>query len=218
MIRVTLTGIDDGTDLDKLQDMRRYSLDEFLEFGILVSAKVGRNRYPHFEWVERAVKKMPRCCALHICGSEARIRLKCGFYDDAIPFVKRIQLNGSVTGRELFDLLERYPHLDIITQFGFTDPDLLAAPFNKNAHQILMDGSGGRGILPGCWSAPDTKKNVGFAGGLGPENLAIQLPLIKAVSSPGWWIDMESGIRNEHDEFDFDKAQAVVDFARAQAP
>ena len=51
------------------------------------------------------------------------------------------------------------------------------------------------------------RRSHGYAGGLGPDNLAVELASIKAVASSGWWVDMESKLRDEHDKFDVGRAE-----------
>ncbi len=75
---------------------------------------------------------------------------------------------------------------------------------------MLVDASGGRGITPAAWEAPATAKRVGFAGGLSPENMGWQLPLIRSVAKPDFWVDMESSLRDPADQFSVTRAQAAI--------
>jgi phosphoribosylanthranilate isomerase len=75
-------------------------------------------------------------------------------------------------------------------------------------HALLVDQSGGRGIKPEQWVRPNTSKPVGFAGGLGPNNLDAEMR--KMPLRPRSWVDMESGLRNEQDWFDVTKAEACI--------
>lgn len=88
----------------------------------------------------------------------------------------------------------------------------------------LFDISGGAGILPKQWPEPryieqachpddpagkDHYAYHGYAGGLGPQNLAEQLPLIAAAAGETRvWIDMETHIRSMDDAaFDLTKVR-----------
>jgi phosphoribosylanthranilate isomerase len=85
-------------------------------------------------------------------------------------------------------------------------------------HGILVDASGGRGISPVEWVRPPTDKRVGFAGGLGPDNLEQELPRILDVSRFGDWIDMETGLRDDDDWFDVERARAVLEIVQRLDP
>jgi hypothetical protein len=55
----------------------------------------------------------------------------------------------------------------------------------------------------------------GFAGGLGLDNLEDQLERLATVAGDrAIWIDMESKIRSEADEFDRDKVRRCLEIAR----
>jgi phosphoribosylanthranilate isomerase len=76
---------------------------------------------------------------------------------------------------------------------------------------LLFDPSGGRGIEPFSWPVPPLGARMGYAGGIGPDNLLDVLRAIGPVESP-FWIDMESGVRTD-DRFDLAKARAVLETA-----
>ncbi len=76
----------------------------------------------------------------------------------------------------------------------------------------LFDKSGGAGIVPGVWPMAFAGTYNGYAGGLGPDNLAEQLPLIEvAANGQRHWIDMETMLRNAKDEFDLDICRQVLE-------
>ena len=76
-------------------------------------------------------------------------------------------------------------------------------------HALLVDGSGGRGVSPESWARPETYKQVGFAGEMGPENLALELPRIALVAASESWVDMEGKLRPA-DWFDIGVARECV--------
>jgi hypothetical protein len=80
-------------------------------------------------------------------------------------------------------------------------------PIPKIRMNTLFDRSGGAGRLPEAWPAPWYKEEDGtyayhgYSGGLGPDNLQEQLPLIQeAAGDSRYWIDMESGVRSDNDK------------------
>lgn len=183
---ITLTGIDERTDVSAL-----ISLDA--EIGILYSATPeGRHRYPGKEFIREASRALPRL-AIHICGSPAREYLAEGWLDDLLENAQRIQINGFVSPPECERVCAMYPEKMIITQhFPENTPLYLEPTMN---HQVLVDASGGRGITPTFWRKPCTDKQVGYAGGLGVDNMVEQLEKIRAIARGNWWVDMEQKLR-----------------------
>ncbi|MEN6401501.1 MAG: hypothetical protein ABFD94_06105 [Armatimonadia bacterium] len=218
---VTLTGIDETCDLTRLAALHRPGL----EFGILLSLRyAGQNkRYPALSWITDALMILPpRSCALHICGGDARKAFFAHEYEKWHPFLRRVQVNGVLAvpiAEQVHGMLQT-TELTIITQCC-PGNEYLAAYLPSMRHQVLVDSSGGRGVTPEKWvhPSPNGGKHVGFAGGLGPMTLGEQLPLIRAVARPGWWVDMENNLRDQDDNFDVDRAAAalrIIDFVNSQ--
>jgi hypothetical protein len=77
---------------------------------------------------------------------------------------------------------------------------------------VLFDASAGRGLTPRRWPAPLPGVRCGYAGGLGPETIATELPLIEqAADGEPYWIDMESRLRAGAKDFPLDRARRVLD-------
>lgn len=204
-VGITVTGIDERTNAQAVFDL----VELGAEVGILYThSPDGRNRYPSKEWIAKALGVLPRRqMALHVCGSRARTDLLRGDLDGLIKRVGRIQANGKLTQSEVMSICSSYPHRTIITQYP-ASPMLWLGTTN---HALLVDSSGGSGKSPESWERPVTGKEVGFAGGLGPDNLAEQLPRISAVATGNWWVDMEGKLRDADDWFDAGKALAAVE-------
>lgn len=199
-MNLTLTGADEKTDISELSELSLKS-----EIAILYSATNKDNRYPRREWIKEALPELTRC-AIHICEKSAREQLIKKELDDILFYVQRIQVNGTVSFEELVSICLLYSSYEIITQYNPENEILNYTKFDN--HSILIDGSGGRGISPETWSAPDVDKPIGFAGGLGPDNLKEEMVKIKQVSKWGAWVDMESKLRVD-DWFSVDKAWEV---------
>jgi phosphoribosylanthranilate isomerase len=201
---VTLTGADEWAlprDLENLADLGA-------EIGILFSLSGQGNRYPDLYRIKRLIAVLGPSCAIHVCGSKARAHVFGAGYKD-LHGCGRIQINGAVTSEEVFCAARAAS--GVVTQDNRANRELRQAAWPW--HHILVDGSGGRGIVPTTWVRPETDKRVGFAGGLSPENLAVQLPLIAAVAKEPWWIDMETGLRDKNDRFDAKRAFQVMSIA-----
>ncbi len=181
---LTVTGADERTDVALLA-----KLDA--EIGLLYTeTPEGRNRYPRWEWIRETSLEL-RKASLHVCGRAARAKLMEGTLP--VSGFQRIQVNGGILALEVEHLCEMYPLHTIITQHHVNNAHLLFV--RSINHAVLLDASGGRGISPSAWKTPATEKAVGFAGGLGPDNLTAELQTIGRIARPGWWADMEGKLR-----------------------
>lgn len=196
----TVTGADEYTDVGMLQ-----KLDA--EIGLLYTATPeGRNRYPSKEWIESAARNLSSV-AIHICGSTARRELLSGWLDDLLENAQRVQVNGNLTIGDCERICAMYPNKTIITQHKPDNRRLLVV--ESPNHSLLVDASGGRGISPDVWQNPGTQKPAGYAGGLGPDNMAVELRRIAHVAHGLWWVDMEGKLR-VNDWFSFERARDAV--------
>lgn len=210
-IGITLTGADERTpvaDLIHLADLGA-------EIGLLYTCSPdGRHRYPSRQWIVLAAAALEGRAALHVCGNRARTELCEHGLTDLLGLVGRVQVNGLVSPEALKYLLELVMPYDstLITQHRPENLAALDAAIITGCvyHALLVDGSGGRGILPDAWVRPPTSKPVGFAGGLGPDTLRRELPRIAAVAHGEWWVDMEGRLRDDDDWFDLAKAKAAM--------
>jgi hypothetical protein len=201
--RITVTGADENTPLAALVALAAWPC---AEIGLLYTASpVGRNRYPSRAWLREATTALTGRCALHVCGRGARRALLCGELDDLTRHTPRAQVNGTLTVDETERLATRVTLL--ITQHTVANAPLLNV--RADNHALLVDGSGGRGLLPSEWQRPVTAKQVGFAGGLGQENLRGEMMRIARIALGDYWLDMEGRLRTS-DWFDVSKAEAVL--------
>lgn len=207
---MTATGVDEHTNLIELAEMRE------VECGFLYSAgQAGRaKRYPTWDFILPAALSLPNACALHVCGRIAHQELMAEVLDVS-PFA-RIQLNGRLTSPQLREACRQFPDKEIIAQY-FGDNDEILAIDEPNL-SILVDASGGNGILPLQWPKLDTELSVGFAGGLSPTNMFDQVLSIRKVARDGWWVDLESHLRVD-EWFSLRKVQTALDeFEKAIDP
>jgi len=202
---LTMTGVDARTDLEDLLPGPEYAVLYTVE-------PDGRNRYPaklEVEKILRGLAWLGHRAAIHVCGLPARRGLLSDRLTELVELVGRIQVNGRVLPDELSDYCEKYPDHTIITQHAESNKSLLYV--DRPNHAVLVDGSGGRGLSPAEWASPDTDKAVGFAGGLGPDNLKDEMEKLSTLFRKGWWIDMEKKLRGEDDWFDTNAAKRVVE-------
>jgi hypothetical protein len=233
--RVTITGADDSVrPLDLIQLSKEYP---FVEWAILVSAKHtnsdGSPRFPSLAWLYElnAVMNPEVDLAMHVCGSWVR-RLLLGTAPPALgemflfPF-NRVQLNFHAESLDCMELpflkaLRAFGNRQIIFQIDGNMGGVffnMAWPPSKSSQLLnavpLFDMSHGAGVLPEAWPKPLGDIYHGYAGGLGPDNLAEQIPLILKASQGAWiWIDMETKVRSENDkQFDLVKVRRCLDAA-----
>lgn len=234
---VTITGADNSVDpveLFKLSD--KYP---FVEWAILVSrTSSGTRRFPPFRWIDKLIElntehilsgKPSINLSMHLCGSYVRELLtgKDEFIEEELTDTwnafSRVQINThaephKINTLPLAEALGNYPDKEFIFQYdGVNADELLALPFMEGTkYSALFDLSHGTGVLPESW--PDMLPGVkcGYAGGIGPDNIADQMALINSkVGTVDTWIDMETKVRSNGDLlFDLFKVEKCLQIAK----
>ncbi len=222
LTHITFTGVDERTDLGRLLDIQaRYPR---AEFGMLMATEPAKrpNRYPDPRGA-MALRlydnvRLGLNLSAHLCGALAREAAR-GDWDGVyrhcpgFPSFRRCQLNivrlADVVGPVG---LVAPPTLDelIIQQHGADRCDAFLAIPDKYRRGVLLDASGGKGVYaePAILEGP---YHVGYAGGLGPDNVrAFVETLLKDSRVGNFWIDMETGVRTSDEWLDLDKVEAVL--------
>jgi hypothetical protein len=211
-IPTTLAGADEHTSLEHLLSLAAWP---HVEIGLLYTfAPDGRQRYPSLAWLTNVIPRVASVgrVAVHICGARARQRLLAGELNKLLGPVGRIQVNGILDPTETEHVCGLFPEKTVITQHCAGN-EALAASVQAQNHALLVDASGGRGIPSSVWTRPEATKDVGFAGGLGPDTLSAAIPKIRAIAIGNWWIDMEGALRDSNGWFNarpYGPAQAVA--------
>jgi hypothetical protein len=225
--RVTITGADDSTDPKELQALSKEF--PFVEWAILVGSHA-RNRFPSNDWIGKLIEcrfdaNSEMNLSLHLCGKPLRDvaigrSMLAGVLGSKLYAFRRVQLNWhgerqhSYVGENVFDA---FCKLDIggwdpelIFQLDGVNDNLWKPSARRFACTGLFDRSHGAGVLPGEWPEALIDIGCGWAGGLGPQNLAEEIPKIAAKVSPlrDYWIDMETHVRSEDD--------SVLDMAKVR--
>lgn len=228
---ISFIGIDEKTDLDKLNRVAELSNTPEIEFGVLYSeSKMAQahKRYPSKKWIENFVQKfwsgMPLySTSLHLCGSAIEKYLdKDQYLVDLVNQFDRVQLNFSMAKFKPDELTEKLFALqkvvDSVTVLQFNKSKAaFIQEFTQQVktpsrllYNILFDGSGGFGRVLEEPQKPIDGFYCGYAGGIGPETvLDIVTKIDKVVSDEYYYIDMESKIR-EDDYLSIDKCIEVV--------
>lgn len=217
LTHVTFTGIDDFTDIRRAADIQAGT--PAVEYGVLFSVERAGNdpRFPSVSSIGRIAGAGMRL-SLHLCGALARKAVRGDFSEveavlgDLVRAFPRVQLNVSTYGdnpeRLAFENPSWVKEL-IIQQKSVRDCGLYAGSLPRPGTAMLLDASGGRGLVTETETYPGGG-HVGYAGGLGPDNVAGKLSeLLRSPDVGPFWIDMETRVRTD-DRFDLDKVQQVL--------
>lgn len=212
---ITFTGADDETDIAKMVELSELYP---IEWGILFSpTRRGSPRYPSIEWLDKLRAEGPARLSAHLCGGYSRAVLERGVTEvdrSLADRFMRAQINTSDQRANPASITEWAESI------GITPIMQCRAGFPEDRRvSWLFDASGGRGIEPSFWPAPpigSSKTFVGYAGGLRPENVAAHLSHI-SILARNYWIDMETGVRDEHDRFSIDRCRQVCEAVYGKA-
>ena len=206
---ITFTGADEASDIAGMLELAALYP---IEWGILFSpARQGNQpRYPSYNFIYRLFHRR-LCLSAHLCGghSESLLANSETLVDSMLGEFFRVQVNTTLRGIDTTKLLEWAeaidPDLQPILQCRGAFPD-------EADVQWLFDASGGRGIAPAAWPEPgeDIDAVRGYAGGLNPDNVAAAVAVIGAKDD-NYWLDMETGVRDENDRFSLAKCRAVCE-------
>lgn len=207
---ITFTGADDNTDVAAMEDL---SEQYPVEFGILLSTKrQGSSRYPSMDWIADRLANNQVCLMLsaHVCGAESRSILEHGksYYDATIfNHFSRAQVNTSEPNIDLDRVREWAQGLAVIPILQSRDPFTFPS---SEYFKYLFDISGGEGKSPKTWPVPVNNHLHGYAGGLNKSNVFDAVQKIGSMAN-NYWIDMETGVRDENDQFSIDLCRQVCE-------
>lgn len=203
---VTITGIDERTDLDRVAELSdRYPI----EWGVLFHPKnQGKvNRYPRLALAYLAARLLRDSSArtsAHVCGVYAAKIVEGIDPDLDLHNFGRIQVNTSVPN---IDNIAAYA--DRLGVRAIVQHRTLRFPEDDRV-TWLYDCSGGRGETAAKWPLhPDDGQLYGYAGGLTPSNIKAMNEMVEA-NGP-YYLDLESGARSSDDWLDLDKCQRICE-------
>lgn len=213
---ITFTGLDFLTDVT---EMLRLSTFYPIEWGVLFSPnRQGAPSHPRYpdRFTRRLIKRPDLRLSAHLCGGHSLDVMRGRRPRVELDGFTRVQVNATAPGQFAIESLQHEVGLPCIAQCrGSTFPAYTAISW-------LYDASGGRGIRATSWPAhPGGERLVGYAGGIGPDNVLAVLDEIAAASAPNglgpYWIDMESGVRTD-DHFDLAKCRRVCELVYGVRP
>lgn len=220
---VTFTGVDSRTDINRLKSIQEEY--PYVEFGVLLSDDWAYNgcRFPDPAICEKLANAGIKNLSAHLCGKLA-IDVAYGFTDrvnaasfECFDTFSRCQLNLRAAGMfETLRLMKPFSNLkEIIVQMHTPE---LCSEFLKEQSPAglayLLDASGGLGIDTPIEIITSPGVHIGYAGGMGPENVEKKLrALLSAEYDDEIWIDMETRVRtvaSDGEWFDLDKVENVL--------
>lgn len=197
---VTFTGIDVRTDVAAA---KRLSHHYPVEWGVLFGGILGTNRYPPRDMAP-SLRGMRM--SAHLCGRYSRYVMSQGLMHPDLPhsnYFARIQVNARMynIARMVDFMFVTNKPVVMQVRSHFPPPDII------QSLTPMYDRSGGKGVVSNYWPTQAiTTQMVGYAGGINPTNV---LDVIRKINAVNYYLDMESGVRNEHDWLDVAKCEAV---------
>jgi len=219
LTRVSITGADDHVSFAELKRLNKAY--PFVEWAILFyPGRAGEARNPSEPWRHEFYHEcLSATKAAHVCASGIEQLARFPLLWTELEQFDRVQLNfkrkylDDTVLSMLRDVVLQDPHRSYITQENPFNEGITDLMKNVPHHEILFDSSLGKGLSPAKWPTPVPGRLCGYAGGLGPDNLAEALPKIaEAAGARNFWIDMESGVRTDN-ELDLAKVEAVLEIA-----
>ncbi|TAL65645.1 MAG: hypothetical protein EPN79_10705 [Burkholderiaceae bacterium] len=206
---ITLTGADDSTNLFDMRDIARCFP---VEWGILLSPeRRGQPRFPSHAFIN-SLRFSGLKLSAHICGAYSRDLIKFGDVPELHPILNsgmftRAQINtndAKVNPKEIARWAARFGITPILQ---CRNPDHFP---DSGDVKWLFDCSGGRGQTPERWplASGEAKRIVGYAGGIGPDNIEAVVRTVGQRPTP-YWLDMESRIRDRSNRLDIEACQRV---------
>lgn len=231
---ISFIGIDSDTNLNELKKLPTLTKHK-IEFGILYSENKMDNsqRYPNKKEILKMLDGLNSqetnfTLSLHLCGQSVSKFLSMN--EEIIALCKkfnRVQLNipagefknSSNLFKKLNNILSlidasRLPFI-VVLQYNSRNKELLDNFINENFHyrncfDILFDNSGGLGKEIDTPFPQINNIYCGYAGGINPDNINTIVEKINTVAKQSYYIDMESGIR-EDDLFSIQKCQMLLE-------
>lgn len=228
--RITITGADSSNEkFNVFRSMSSVTMKyPYVEWGFLVTKeKIGNKpRFVNSGWISEA---MDHCdssnFSMHICGGYVRDMCRGepsfldDFYEHNMGRIDRIQLNLScylhLINRDRMLRAMKVPELEkkqFILQFSRPDFELLGFLRDAGVDAVpIFDQSGGKGKSPEEWPKASELYYNGYAGGLSLDNIDGELDQIaEAAGKTSIWIDIETGVRDSHNRFDFDLVEGFL--------
>jgi phosphoribosylanthranilate isomerase len=159
---------------------------------------------------------------MHICGKWARDLMAGEMRWDVLPpiraGVQRVQINGEtplwtrLSASALAAEMSMYgAKQQLVFQYPRAGQYMRACQEQGLNCAPLFDESGGEGRQVRAWDGMVDSEYVGYAGGIGPDDVTETVGGIMAFRSGAFWIDMEGRVRDSDDRLDMKKVGHVLE-------
>jgi hypothetical protein len=230
--KITCSDMREHNEIDEIINLgTRYPMAEFAIQAHLSKFQGHMPRYIWFDTLLHAARTTNVQLAMHV-NSQWRTELCLGRVPYELrrmwnmkryngkPIIGRVQININ-GGEDYFrfyankvaDIIRAYPDIKFILQYTPKQAKRLQRLDKTGASfSILFDASGGNGKLPDKWITPALPGHqMGYSGGLSPENIAENLAKIDSVLPRDYktWIDAEGKLKDQITK-QFDTARAEL--------
>ena len=206
---ISFTGVDLQTSSPRMMAL---AADYPVEFAFLLSpSRQGTGRFPPREFIHHVLSYR-----------NSRFKFAAHLIDEYSAKLVETQMtgleaSGDLKGFERVQINSDSPDLSPKKVRKWADTQGIvpilqctqAFPADQSV-QWLFDPSKGTGTRPASWPAARGTRLVGYAGGIGPDNVAEVVGQIGQVAR-NYWIDMASGVRGADHRFDLGKCRQVCE-------
>lgn len=237
---ITCSGANEYTNVSDLEYLFTIvpSVDD-LSIGVQVSGKKGGKGTPRYDWLSALYKHAKHVwykgrrlnIGLHVNGdwvesfshgkvpSDLNHFLKLKVADEE-PFIKSVQLNFKI-GRDaepklnpMLHAMKKYPNQKFILSYNESNAGFIH-DLRKAGGEFccLYDQSFGEGILAQEYKHPVFENEIqGYAGGLSPENVCIELDKLNKLLSPDAeiFVDAEGRLKGKNGRFSIKRAENFI--------
>jgi hypothetical protein len=205
---ITFTGVDTRSSIP---DMMALADDYPVEFAVMFSpSRQGSARFPPLRVIRKVLsfRNNRFRLAAHLCDEYCDNLIRHGATGleqaGVLNGFARVQINGT-NPKASPKKIGAWAG----SQGGMTAILQCTGPFPDDARvQWLFDTSQGTGTRPASWPAAPGAGQVGYAGGINPDNVAQVCKELGGLAR-SYWIDMASGVRDAHKRFDLEKCRQV---------